>query len=453
MAPRRRVVSSLIIAAVASACDWTEFDALEEGAPVVALDRSAEVRGDFGQWLASGTQGSRVRLIVGGQPGSSGAAAYELGLEQSPSVDANQEGFCRLGARIEQCELANSGAYLRLGTRSEAAQMCFAYAWGKTEERPQGVLVRCRDGFDDSLGVPRVARDQRQEDLDDNDEHQPHFMASDRSESPVLLVGLPNQRMAWFYPAGTREPEMLELPEGEAAPSSFGAQVAVMSLDQDEPARLFAVASPESGGVWLFRSDDGASAVSVGCLGGHEGFGRALAAGDVDGDGVDDLIVSEADVVTAFSGAVLGTFPESKVPHGCSLQALPEHSLLASFGCGSAEAAKDCPKSAFGASVAVGDLDGDGDGEILVGAPRMTIHGVENAGAVLVYDAEGQDRHELSDLYYLATPRDGDRLGSSIAAVRQRQRDIVAAGAPGNDAAYVFYCSDLLRDKTGRCAE
>ncbi len=433
-----------------SACTWGQFDEFEEQAPVVVLEASKGVKSGFGQSLSSGTHGKVVTLLVGGTAGVSQAATFSIGHGQSPGGDALQGGFCDTSStRISTCTLADSTAYARIPNADGDPDMCFAYGWGEVIDRSRGIMVRCADGTDESLGAPRRARDDYDDDFERTSDHQPLWLASDRREVPLLLAGVPKQRAAWFYPPGERTPVSLSLPGGASVPESFGGAVAVAALADE--ARLLAVAAPELGQVYLFTSDDGTTAKAVGCLGGYEGFARTLAAGDVDGDGVDDLVIADDALVTVFSGAALATLPEA-FTSACSLGALPADSIVVSFGCGTRETVEGCADG-FAASVAVGDLDGDGDGEVLVGSPGLTVHGVERAGAVLVYDAEGDSPHALSDLLYLSSAEDGDRLGTSVVAIHQNDHDLVAAGAPGGSKAALFYCSDLMRDRdrTGRC--
>ena len=108
----------------------------------------------------------------------------------------------------------------------------------------------------------------------------------------------------------------------------------------------------------------------------------------------------------------------------------------------------------FGAAMDVGDLDGDGCDELVVGARGADVDGVGGAGAIWVFRGAAALTDLTDDVVVLRHPRPntGDGLGWSLALAPSvpvpgvAPRFEVAAGAPGRDAAYVFLCSGLDGD-------
>lgn len=448
-------------------CDWTQFD-LEDIAPVVLLNPGDDVRGGFGRNIATATDDDRVIVLVGGAAGSSASAAYSLGTGQTPSVDASPGTFCTDDSAdfVDPCFTANSAAAISLENSSDDKDLCFAYGWGAAieDETDPGLVARCEDSSDITLQVDDDVRSERDSRFDLNGDHQPMFIAAEKSfdlqEDVPLVASLPNQGDVWYYPppvAKSTNPVTLQLPSGDDPPETFGRRLAVARLgaDASDP-RLIAVSASGEGQLWLFRVDEESelrAPFPVGCMGSRSGFGRSLAAGKVDDDDFDDLVVAEAGVVTVFSGAALNELTES-FDDVCGMGGLVEDAIVASFTCGSREALAGCDDGDFGASVAVGDLDGDGDGEVIVGAPGLSVFGESEAGGVLIYDAEGDEPYELSDTLYISSAEAGDELGTSVAAIRQDERDIIMAGAPGNGKTAIFFCNDLIPEdeREGRCA-
>jgi len=425
------------LACGASGCSWSRFDDLTDNSPVVLLEKPSSMNDGFGVSLATATNAGQTELLVGGTTNVSGAALYDIGNQDSPGTTASDLGYCSSGDPA--CFLSSLMAgFANASAPDQVRPLCFAVGSGAVLK--QGLVVRCRDAHEYTLDMPPAARDLLAISIAQNLPHD-HPLASDRSDDPLLLASLPELRLAWFYPAKSREFSELRLPAlAQADDPSFGQSLAVLAV---EGGHVLALGVPGKSEVFLWKTAGGAKSSYIGCLGGSDGMGRALAAGKVDADGNDDLVVSDDLNVHAIDGAALFKLPETASSE-CSFAALPPAVVLGSFGCGSTGSMSGCETSEFGAAVAVGDLDGDGDGEVIVGAPRMTVHGEENAGALLVYDAEASTGPAFVDAKFISSAESGDQLGRSIVTPHIDKRDIIAAGAPGNRKTALFYCSALL---------
>jgi hypothetical protein len=434
-----------------SACSWSRFDDVSDNPPVVQLKKPDTMKTGFGVSLATATvPGDSTRVLVAGTPGENPAAAFDLGLATNPQVDAKDTGFCNsdepcwVGGQVAGLAKADVGG-------TEFGQYCFVVGAGKAEGFTEyGLYGRCSGGTEYTLDVPasvlkRVIKDEL---IDQEEAAQATIrLAADKDEAAALIAGAKEQGLGWYYRPLSSEP--VELRSPGKADVSFGASEAVLRFESgnEKGERLAIIGAPDAGHVWIFSGDG--EGRPLGCLGGISGFGRALATGHVDKDDIDDLVIADDTSVTVISGAALrGLTPNDDIT--CSMAVLPEGAIIASFGCGSGGAVTGCP-GRFGESLDVGDIDGDGDGEVLVGASGVTVRGTKNAGAVLVYDAEGDSPEELSDILYVGSREDGDRLGSTVVAAPIEGRDVVVAGIPGSGRTAVFYCSKLVEDGGGRC--
>ena len=175
--------------------------------------------------------------------------------------------------------------------------------------------------------------------------------------------------------------------------------------------------------------------------------------GAISADDSPELAVSDAGSVQVFEASELLEL-ELGPPSDCTeLDDLPGSGLFASVSCSETGAVTGCSSSDFGAALAVGDVNGDGDGELVVGAPGMKARDVAGAGAVAFFDLDDPDEDRAADLKFIASARDGDRLGTALSAARVASRHVVAAGIPGSGRTAVFYCPSLLPDSLGgaRC--
>jgi hypothetical protein len=451
MAPRFSIFTLSLLAYLAAGCSWSRFDDLQNDSPVVLLKKPDKLHSGFGVTMATAAiDGEASRVLIGGTSGKVPAATFDLGLGTDPTVDAadvgscdQTKGVCFLAAGVAGIARANVGA-------TDRQKICFILGIGQVDASgPYGLFGRCADGTEYTLGVPSTVEQeviQNELILQGDSAIATIRMSTDKDEVAALVAGAPDQKLAWYYPpdkyyspGGKAQPISLIAPVRSGKPEDkYGASSAIVRLGGDAGARVVAVGSPDAGHVWLF----GGGGAPIGCLGGPSHFGRTLAAGHVDADDVDDLVIADDAFVTVISGkALAGLVPATNIT--CSLSALPPDSIIASFGCGTRDTIAGCP-GGFGTTLAVGDLDGDGDGEVLVGAPGLSVRGSSGAGAVLVYDAEGKTPEALTDLLFLTSQQGGDGLGSSLAVAHLTGRDVAVAGAPGSARAAVFYCSKIL---------
>lgn len=125
---------------------------------------------------------------------------------------------------------------------------------------------------------------------------------------------------------------------------------------------------------------------------GTDGFGAALASGDIDGDHHDDLVVGAPEAPTP---TLLPPVPGSPCCDG-AVFVLPGSPMgLTSTGARflsknspgvPGSVADTCCQAAsnFGAALAVGDLDRDGHADVAIGAPHDSGEGIADAGSLTV---------------------------------------------------------------------
>ncbi|MFV0542836.1 MAG: FG-GAP repeat protein [Marinicella pacifica] len=171
-----------------------------------------------------------------------------------------------------------------------------------------------------------------------------------------------------------------------------------------------------------------------GLLEADDGFGHSVAAGDINGDGIDDLVVGiwKEDIGTDTNAGAVQILMGVNGATGPSNTFGPIITQNNSQVIGTAAGG-----DRFGQNVLLYDLDNDGYDDLIVGSPRDNIIGsgpvVDSGGGVNILFSNGTDISLVNDLYFAANDI-GDRYGYSITAGHfrdaHRPTDLVV-GIPG----------------------
>ena len=234
------------------------------------------------------------------------------------------------------------------------------------------------------------------------------------------------------------------------ADSQLGRSVAAVAVDADTV--WIAAGAPVAGRVLVFVLEpDGMGMPSTqlrACLEDPSPqYGQALAFGDVTGDGLPELFVGgAADAAGRLDGLHMHTGTGLPVTEGCQGWVQPRIEIACP-----ATAGIDCTASGFGSALAVGDVDADSDGDLVVGAPFSTVDGQANAGALYVIPSNGSDLDPANAKALThSNPDPDDELGRSVTTVRTVLDGVArhepVGGAPGRNDALVFLCSGLASD-------
>lgn len=219
------------------------------------------------------------------------------------------------------------------------------------------------------------------------------------------------------------------------ADESFGEALACGDFNGDDIADLAVGVPGESGGGVhvLYGSAGGLtgagsdfwtqSNLGVGTRLAGDEFGAALAAGDVNRDGYDDLAVgapgdAEAGPVGSGSFTIIYGTENGLVSAGAAIVHQDRKGILGRARAG----------DRFAHAIAIGDIDGDGHADVVAGIPGESVSGSSGAGAVSVVFGKAAALGRRDKLVHRASPGikgvPADAAGFGIA---------VATGAFDND--------------------
>jgi hypothetical protein len=362
--------AALAVALAGAGCDWRDFDTLAGQTPVMKVTAPGgfQSTSDFASLIlpmAPPVDGSVPAWFLTSAVESLGVALVKVGANGGQAVQNLQSAtFDNLGTSnplTALAEIPGTGtAFLGAPTAPPGTNLVTV---NLATQEANPFLVSAGTGSELQLGAGVAAGNLA-------GTATPDLAAISTSRVHLFVDGMTDA----LHDASPADITACPIVLGNV-PSSERAHRAVVAgaLLASGPAVAVGVPGAAASGTVVFYTVSGDATVgfSLTCAGilsaptagvADAGFGAALAIGDVDGDGLPDLLVgAPPNAVYLYKGPL-------------TLPAVP-----------TATVRKPANSAAFGASVATLNLDGKPGEELLVGDPGVTLGGVTGAGNVTVY--------------------------------------------------------------------
>ncbi len=242
----------------------------------------------------------------------------------------------------------------------------------------------------------------------------------------------------YIYKGSSNGPTLIKKLAGEGPIDKFGFSIASGDLNGDGYKDIIIgalyhtneAALYKSGAVYIYFGPDFTNRIALYASSTNKGIGWKAATGDINNDGITDLLISA-------NGKVLGFYGGASFAPNINSPDLTISSSAAGFG----------------KTIAVlGDLNGDGYGDIAIGAPNavVTLGIVSNRDTGSLYIIKGGTGARTINLNSSPAPADlivridganlFDRFGSSIAVVDADGDSLtdIVIGAPTADSDHIM---------------
>ena len=405
----KSLAAAVAVGAVLTGCNFMTFFDYGEDAPVEVLEKpSGFVPGSFGSVLLAVTDDDAAghhyeRLMVGARAAT---PIFEFVLSEGGSILPGDSESNRL------CDPEGRQTDEICGDSAVGAALSFVDTWG------DGVLCMAIGGTGDAA-VVACDREQSTQRWDGDVRSGFGTSVSSIPGEERILIGS-NERTVWVAERNNDTPTALDLGACSSNAEGFGSAVAAA-------ADFWAVGSRGTEIVIVEPDFEGHAKLSVAA-----GAGAALLVADLVGDGTLDLLAGGAGEVRVWDGDDL------LVAADCD-----DVTPAATIACRDFDdRGAECGRS-FGSALAVGDINGDGTPELLVGDATATVDGQARAGGAWVYGAGSLEGAPL-DVLVDSTPEKNAELGRAVTVGEVFGRGEPIVGSDGE--VFVFFCTGLAAD-------